>query len=117
MWIHQEPGTVLSPLIFFKFFEIQLTNNVLISAVQQSDSVILFISFSFMIYHREYSFVYYTLGLCCLSILHIAKPLIRIHLVNLPNNLVSIRVVMLVSRAALSLCPELLYISRRTSHP
>ena len=61
----------------------------LISAVQQSDSVILFISFSFMIYHREYGFMYYAVGLCCLSIPHIAKPLIHIHLVNLHNNLMS----------------------------
>ena len=31
----------------------------------------------------------YTVGLCCLSILYIAKPFIHIHLFNLHNNLMS----------------------------
>ena len=65
----------------------------LISAVQQSDSVICTYSLFHILFHyslsqdTEYSSLCYTVGTCCLSTLYITKPFICIHLFNLHNNL------------------------------
>ena len=79
----QRNGMYKTELFFYikkkvYFIEVQLIYNVvLISTVQQSDSVIhiyifFFIFFSIMVYHKiEYSSLCYTVGPCCLSILYI----------------------------------------------
>ena len=77
-FIFPKPITIVKINIGFFLIETLIYNIVLISAIQQSDSVIhVYTFFSKIIFHyglsqnTEYSSLCYTVGPCCLSILYI----------------------------------------------